>query len=379
FDVTSRNFSLKSNTIFNNTHSLVKGLQMVTNDMDSLSELLGLSIVVDEDAHSWAKQFVQHLSDQPAQAKQVYLNTLCVCAVYDYLFQMGYEPELAGSDSWSPVMHTVMDVADVSIPGVGQIECRAVLPGDKFMTVPPEVWEDRLGYIAVQIDPLPPNLAVQELTIDQLRSLQTAKLLGFIEKVATEKVPLTELQPIATVRRILEQRSPLVPVLLSHLHQPVIQLAQWLQEIYNDGWLAVDNLLGTHTPQAALNFRGTLTEAVNAEIDVNQETPDLIRQGKRFSFDSGTAENQIILLVGFVPSTQKEIDIVVEIYPGYEQLYLPSDLNLTLINQSGEIILQMKAADNNPHMRLRFSGESGEYFGIKLDASEKSFMETFLI
>lgn len=352
---------------------------MVTNDMDSLSELLGLSIVVDEAAHNWATQFAQRLSDQPTQAKQVYLNTLCVCAVYDYLFQMGYEPELSNSDSWSPVMHSVINVADVSIPGIGQIECRAVLPGDEFMTVPPEVWEDRLGYIAVQVGPLPLNLEVKDLTIDQLRSLQTAKLLGFIEKVATEKVSLTELQSMKAVQRILEQRSPLVPAFLSYLHQPIIQLTQWLQDIYNDGWQSVDDLLSIHHPQAALNFRGSLTKELNAEIDVSQEAHDLIRQGKRLNFDSGTAGNQIILLVGFTPSIQKEIDIVVDIYPAYEQSYLPPDLNLMLINQSGEPVIQMKATDNNPHMRLRFSGESGEYFGIKLDMDGKSFTEAFLI
>ena len=117
-------------------------------------------------AHTQAKEFVRHQANQE-KAKQVYLNTLAVYAVNFYLECQEFETNVATSYSWDPVMQTLLDVADLDVKNRGKLECRPVVPGSKIVRVPAEVWDDRIGYVAVQFDEL----------------LQEATLLGFAEAV----------------------------------------------------------------------------------------------------------------------------------------------------------------------------------------------------
>ncbi|MEK0195486.1 DUF1822 family protein, partial [Microcoleus anatoxicus] len=98
-----------------------------------------------------AKSF-QEQYESPAKARQVYLNTLAVYAVDTYCQCLGIETDLEASDSLNPVMQTLMDVADLEITGIGKLECRPVLPTDENCYIPADTWENRIGYVAVEID-----------------------------------------------------------------------------------------------------------------------------------------------------------------------------------------------------------------------------------
>ncbi|HBE18182.1 MAG TPA: hypothetical protein DEA78_10140, partial [Cyanobacteria bacterium UBA11159] len=151
-------------------------------------------------AHKFADQ-------QPTLDKkeQVYLNTLAVLAVRDYLQLMEIDTDLANSDSWHPVVRLCADIADLNLPGLGRLECRPVKvfnsdgksslselsPCSNICSVPPEVWCDRIGYVVVQIDEekreanllgFAKNAGKGELYFNQLESLDS--LLEYLEKLA---------------------------------------------------------------------------------------------------------------------------------------------------------------------------------------------------
>ncbi|MDZ4877302.1 MAG: hypothetical protein CLLPBCKN_006737 [Chroococcidiopsis cubana SAG 39.79] len=119
----------------------------------------------------------------PTKAEQVYFNTLAVSAVDFYLRHLKIETDLAASCTHCRVYQTLMDIADLEIPNVGQLECRPVLPGANVVSIPPEVWTvERIGYVGVQIDDL----------------WEEATLLGFTTIVPESgELPLTQLQAIA--------------------------------------------------------------------------------------------------------------------------------------------------------------------------------------
>ncbi len=98
-----------------------------------------------------AKSF-QEQYESPAKARQVYLNTLAVYAVDTYCQCLGIETDLEASDSLNPAMQPLMDVADLEIAGIGKLECRPVLPADENCYIPADTWENRIGYVAVEID-----------------------------------------------------------------------------------------------------------------------------------------------------------------------------------------------------------------------------------
>jgi len=102
-------------------------------------------------AYKLAKSF-QSQYENPVKAQQVYLNTLAVYAVDSYCQCLGIETDLEASESLNSVLQPLMNIADLEIEGIGKLECRPVLPEDKFCDIPAETWENRIGYIAVEIN-----------------------------------------------------------------------------------------------------------------------------------------------------------------------------------------------------------------------------------
>ena len=138
-------------------------------------------------AHKLAEQFfVQHTKQK---ARQVYLNTLAVHAVEFYLKCMSIETDWETSDSYEPVMQTLLDTADLEVKDCGKLECRPLLAGAEVFQVPMEVWSDRIGYVAVEISD----------------SMNTATLLGFVESVSEQEVPISQLRSLKELRMHLYQ------------------------------------------------------------------------------------------------------------------------------------------------------------------------------
>jgi hypothetical protein len=134
--------------------------------------------------HQVAKKFAIQ-QDTTEKAKQVYLNTLAVFAVETFLEEISFPPDLEAGDSWNAGIRCFHDVADLLIPDIGKIECRPILPGDTKVSLPIEVLEDRIAYVAVQFQEeldrvqllgyhptLDPESPSQELEISQLEPIE---------------------------------------------------------------------------------------------------------------------------------------------------------------------------------------------------------------
>ena len=136
------------------------------------TETFNLGVPITTRGREYAKQFA---AEQITTAKKtrVFLNTLAVYAVHEYLKITDIETNLEASDSWHPVMRQFHDVADLVIPNLGTLECRPVLPGETEIMLPPEVTEERIGYLLVGFN--------EELT--------EAKLLGFLPMFDPEDAP----------------------------------------------------------------------------------------------------------------------------------------------------------------------------------------------
>jgi len=205
---------------------------------------LSVPMPITQEALQIAEQFAR---EQPTQQKalQVYLNTLAVYSVNNYLRIMDISTDLTAGDSWNPVVRLAADVADLWVTGLGRLECRplsgtklainsAQKPNDnswlQFVKlkltsqekspsiacyIPPEVQADRIGYVVVQID----------------AEQQESTLLGFSKAAETSELPINQLQSISELLQHLENKK-LLPV-------TSVNLTQWLQGLFEDGWQAV--------------------------------------------------------------------------------------------------------------------------------------------
>jgi hypothetical protein len=284
------------------------------------------------EAHSRAEEFRRYQSN-PGKAKQVYLNTLAVYAVKVYLQCRGFETDLERSDSWNPMMQMLMDTADLLVKDHGKLECRPVLAEAEVVGVPPEVWEERMGYVAVQLS----------------ESLREATLLGFVQKVAKSEVPLSQLRSLHE--------------LPAYLHQikPVVNLSQWFEDIFEAGWQAVESLLGEPT-EFAFNYR-------SASLDV--------RRCK--GIELATADHSVALIVALTGESEQDMDISVEVQPTNGQTYLPANLQLMVLNEDGEVMMHIQAGSDNQTIQLELGGEAGDRFGVKVALGDVSVTENFII
>ncbi len=303
---------------------------METLPMDATKNCFTFSVPLTLDAHQMAREFYSQQSNS-LKAKQIYLNTLAVYAVNFYLRCLGVETNREASQSWNPLMQPLADVADLAIADLGKLECRPVLPDADTAFVPPEVWTDRIGYVAVKLN----------------RELTEATLLGFLPTVTAKEIPLSQFQSLET--------------LLDRLNQLIgkhVNLSQWLQNVFDTGWEAIDTLF---EPSQEFAFR-------------YRAIPRQVQRGKCLNLEQ--ISEPIALCLALQPTDSSEIDISVEMHPTGGRSYLPQHLQLAILDEEGEAVMQA-VAKSAKTIQLNFSGEPKERFAIQVILGDFSYTEGF--
>jgi hypothetical protein len=314
-------------------------------------EASNFTVSVLRPAHQLAEKFCQHQSNLQ-KAEQVYLNTLAVYAVNYHLQCLGFETDWEKSDSWDTIMQTFLDVADLEVKNYGKLECRPVLPDAEVVYVPQEVWEERIGYVAVQLD----------------ESLREATLLGFAETVSTQELALSKLRSLEELPEYLSQFKQAQAV------KEQVNLSQWLHNIFEVGWETVEAIFAPPQAELAFNTRGSSPVKVTTpEIPVNG-----VKRGKRLDLERFGGSEQVAVFVGLTPTLSAQSDISVEVCPIGGQPYLPSDLQLMVLDEQGKSVLQAEAG-NSESIEFQFSCEAGESFAVKVALGDFSITEKFLI
>jgi len=315
--------------------------------MRNLSESLTFTVTLSSSAHRLAQQF--HIQQsQPKKAKQVYLNTLAVSAVKFCLECMGIETNWKASSSWNPVLQTLMDVADLEISNLGKLECRPVLLQDLVVHIPPEVCSDRIGYVAVQLD----------------QSLRKATLLGFT-KTAPEsgELPVSQLRSLEDLLEHLSQLAQTEPVKIR------VNLSQWFQNFFENGWQSLETLLVTEQENLAFSFRND-----------SQLSAASVKAAKLIDLGLQLGNQSVALLVVIAPESEQKVNILVQVHPTGGETYLPPNLRLSLLSEPGITlqVVQSRSQDNYIQLK-RFRGQPGERFSIQVALDDTSVVENFVI
>lgn len=301
--------------------------------MSKMIEPITFTVPLSFEAHEIAQQCGKQ--SNPKKFKQVYLNTLAVYAVDSYLRCMGFETDWPVSDSRNPLMLKFMDVADLDVKQVGKIECRPVLPDADTCQIPYDAWEDRIGYVAVQLD----------------QSLTQATLLGFTRTVAKE-VPLDEMNSLEDWLVYMNRIQQLKPV----------NLINWFDEVFDAGWQIIDELLN---PQQ-LHLRSSRS---------NNALP--IARGQKIDLGMQLGEDSVALVVTLPPEPDSEVDIVVEVYPMGNQTYLPPGLKLMLIDELEEVLFMAESRDADNFITFTFTPELRELFTLTVALGEVNVKQSF--
>ncbi|MBW4509066.1 MAG: DUF1822 family protein [Scytonematopsis contorta HA4267-MV1] len=303
-----------------------------------------------------ARQKAQEFANQqptPERSEQVLLNTLCVWVVNDYLKMMGISTDLLKSDSWNPVLQMFANTADLDLPGVGRLECRPVHENSQNCLVPPETWEERVGYVVVQID----------------ASLEEAKLLGFVRNIKSEELPLNQLQ----------SPEALIEYLYHLCHSPVketlVNLGQWLNGLFETGWETLESLWNQPELRPAYAFRG----GENLVEKPTSNAENAIRRAKLINLGIQVANQTAILIIEISPQLNGQTSIRLQLHPTGTSVYLPEGVKLTIVDGSGAVFLEAEARSADNYVQLQLSGETGESFGIQVSLDGASVTENVVI
>ena len=273
----------------------------------------------------------------PEKAQQVYLNTLAVCTVNNYLRILGISTNLTAGDSWNFSIRLAEDVADLWVTGKGSLECRPIKPGAYSCYIPYAVGFERIGYVVVEID----------------EPGKQATLRGFAPNtVESGDLSLHELHSLEYL-----------PQYLYRVRQ-LVNLSQWFKNIFETSWGSIEAVLGNEATEPAFAFRSKLKAS-------NLKRCKLL--------ELGSQEQLIALIVNITPESDSNINILVELMPANNQTYLPANLQLILLDDQEQAIIDTKTKEHNQHIQLDLSGETGERFSIKVVLGEESFREDFIV
>ena len=301
-------------------------------------------------AHNQARQFSLYQAN-PEKAKQVYLNTLTVWSVKTYLNSLGWQASLETSDSWNPMLQSLMDVADLDIPNCGKLECRGMTLENGWVDIPVEVWSERIGYIIAELNP----------------SLKEAKLLGFVARLNRGKVFLPQLQSLEEL-----------PAYLAHRRQQLIlpkpiHLSKWLEGIFELSWQQLNQ---SFLPPVAFSFRSSYQLSVARENSLSNDAS--VTRVKLIELDSISNSSQIALILNIRDRQEAEIEISVKVCPTYICTHLPHGLEVMILDEEEKPVMQAQAKKTES-IEFRFSGEREEKFSIKASLNNFSKVETFVI
>lgn len=309
-----------------------------------------ITVPLGGEAHASARQFAAQQAT-PQKGKQVYINTLAVHAVHNYLKWLQIETDLGQGDSWHPGKRSLFNVADLVLPGIGKLECRPVLPGETACSLPVEVTEDRIGYVVVQID----------------ESLREVTLLGFAPTAVGDELSISQLQPLEDLLDRLARFAP---------SKTLVNLSRWLENTFEAGWQTLETLRRTE----AVNLAFTRSAGQFRKIDALY--PGASKSaGKLIDMGMQLAGQRVVLIVAITPSSDEEADIRVRVCPTGSQIHLPPGLQLTAFDASGATSpdLEAQARSDDNWIQLEFDGKPGEHFSVKVTLGDVSVAEYFVI
>ncbi|BAZ08539.1 hypothetical protein NIES4071_03440 [Calothrix sp. NIES-4071] len=145
-------------------------------------------------------------------------------------------------------------------------------------------------------------------------------------------------------------------------------LHNWFEKIYDTGWQSLQTLMSSKQ----LNFAFRQRELVTREVSV--EGVKVIDLGMQLGNQS------VALLLGLTVEDERKVGIKVQLHPAGGETYLPEDIKLKLISQSGTTVqeLQSRIQDNCLQLK-RFTCIRGKSFKIEVSINNFSITEDFVI
>ena len=169
--------------------------------------------------------------------------------------------------------------------------------------------------------------------------------------------------PLPTVSQEYSSMQNLMPEMSSTTSQEIpIQLGQWIEGIFTTGWQGINDLFN---PQAVLAL-GLRNQGEGA------------KRGKLIDLGMDFQGQKILLLVNVTEGADNKLSVLVQLHPGGEEKYLPHQITLTLLSQTGKKLQEVRSRIQDNYIQLKsFKGRSGIAFRIAISLGNICIYENF--
>lgn len=124
----------------------------------------------------------------------------------------------------------------------------------------------------------------------------------------------------------------------------------------------------------------TLWIAVESLRKIDPENPAAgVRRLKLIDLGMDIAGKEVALAVALLQKIDGDVGVMLQVYPTGNNDYLPPDLKLILLDDSGEILREVTARRADVYVQLKFTCEMGEKFSVQLTLGDANFREDFVI
>ena len=152
-------------------------------------------------------------------------------------------------------------------------------------------------------------------------------------------------------------------------HSSANNLSQWFQNLFEAGWQSLDTLLGTEQRILAIQFRS------DSEFKKIQ-----VKGAKVIDLGMQLGGEAVVLLIGLTLEADRTVGIRVRLHPAVGETYLPSDVRLVLLSQSGVVLQEVQSRCHDNYIQLkRFKSPTGRSFRIQVALGDVTIEESFML
>lgn len=227
-------------------------------------------------------------------------------------------------------------------------------------------WLENINDINWQICWELPSLAISDCAHSSLITTRNAS--------NSQELNSHQVRIAALVKQIYQEQD-------EHQRQKAAQKLEKIAVGNADAIQALVNLIGTTQDDRAL---WTAADCL-WKIDPGNSIAG-VRRVKLFDLGIQAGGETVALAVGLVPTSERRMAVRLQVYPTNTQKknitslrYLPPGLKLILLSESGENLREVVARESDIYIQLRFSGQVGEKFSVRVALREASITEDFEI
>ena len=184
-----------------------------------------------------------------------------------------------------------------------------------------------------------------------LFDVESNHLLFYCRHLEPSAIPL----PVASTESVPDS-------LMSVVESGRAKLSQWLEGIFDPGWLSVDALLGSEA---------NLAWSTRARVQGAQG-------GKLIDLGIEVGDHTVALLVTVTPEDSEKIGIQIQLSPTQGERYLPPNTKLTLYSKAGRTLQSTQSRGQDNYIQLKpFKGKEGIEFSVEVSVGDVSVVEDF--